>query len=86
MRVLAPGEIDEEAMEEFLGDLHPQGEIEDGYQVVAIEGRIEEGEIDAGGFIAVNEDENRAYLCDEGTVRFLEGPASEIVIERDDSE
>lgn len=86
MRVLAKGEIDDEAMEEFLGDLHPDGALEDGYQVIAIEGDIEEGEIDAGGFIAVNADEDRAYLCDSGTIRFLEGAASEIEVEAEEED
>ena len=83
MRVLAEGEVGEEALADFLGDSHPRGEIEEGYRVVAVEGEIEEGEIRGGGFIAVNENDDRAYLCDSGTIRFFEGPASEIKIEAD---
>ena len=86
MRVLEIDEIDDDAMEEFLGDLHPNGELEAGYRVVAIEGDIEEGEIDAGGFIAVNADDDRAYLCDAGTIRFFEDAASDLAIELDEDD
>ena len=81
MRVLAEGEVSADALEEFVGEAHPDGALEDGYRVIAVEGDIEDGEIHAGGFIAVHEGENRAYLCDSGTIRFFDGLASEIKVE-----
>lgn len=84
MRVLEEDEIDEDAMEEFVADVHPAGALEPGYRVIAIEGEVEDGEIHAGGFIALHEGENRAYLCDSGTVRFFQGAASDVRVELDE--
>ena len=83
--VLREDDLDDDGMEELLGNLHPNGELEDGWTVVAIEGHIEEGEAEAGGFIAVHQGEDRAYLCDEGTIRHLDGAASSLPIQVDES-
>ena len=78
--VLTNDDLDEEGIEELLANLHPEGELEDGWKVVAIEGTVDENEAEAGGFIAVSDSEDRAYLCDEGTIRFLDGAASDLTI------
>lgn len=80
MYVLAEGDLDEDALEELIGDLHPNGSLDEGWTVVAIEGEIEDGEADAGGFIAIHEENDKAYLCDSGTIVPFKGPASEITI------
>lgn len=74
--VLADGDLDEEMMEELVENLHPEGELEEGWTIVSIEGTIEEGEAEAGGFLAVHDEDDRAFLCDEGTIRALSQPAS----------
>lgn len=66
-------------------DTHPDEEVEDGYSVVAILGAFEEGElVQPEGFIAVNAADDKAYVCDEGSITEYEVPASKLTIELDE--
>ncbi len=80
MYVLAEGDLDEDGMEELIADLHPKGALDEGWVVVAIEGEIEDGEAEAGGFIAIHEENDKAYLCDSGTIVPFDGSATELTI------
>lgn len=81
MYVLAEGDLDEAGVAEFMGDTHPKGALEAGWTVVAIEGEVEDNEVQGGDFIAVHDDTDKAYLCTSGTVVYFRGPASEIAMQ-----
>lgn len=70
--------------EEAAEDLHPEGELEEGWQIVAISGAIEEGEmVQSDGFIAVNPDNLAFYLCDEGTITRYDTKVDTLSVEAD---
>jgi hypothetical protein len=83
--VFTSDDLDPDGVAEVVGDLHPDGKLEAGWTVVAIEGEIEEGEAQASGFLCVHDAEDKAYMCDEGTIRPLAVPASQLQIAIDRS-
>lgn len=78
-------EESEELIEEAVENLHPNGELEEGWAVVAIGAYFEEGEmVQCDSFLAIHVQEDRAYISDEGSLRFLEEPASKLTLELDE--
>ena len=83
--VLRDDDLDEAGMRELLAEVHPPGTGEPlggGWQVVAIEGEVDEGEKDAeaSGLLAIHDVDDKAYICDEGRIRHLTELASELAI------
>ena len=79
-----PDQLDDLA-QIVIEDTHPDEMLEDGWTVVAILGAFEEGQlVQPEGFIAVHEADDKAYVCDEGSVDFIDKPASQLTIELDD--
>lgn len=83
VRAYVPKEGDN--LEEVVEGSHPNEELEDGYQLAAVKGLFEDGNlVQAEGFIAVSDAEDRAYVCDEGHIEYFEGPASKLAFEIDE--
>ena len=64
-------------------DLHPDEELEEGWQIAAISGAMEEGEmVQMDGFLAIKG--NKFYICDEGSINHQKTPLAELTIQLDD--
>lgn len=70
---------------EAAESVHPRGELEAGYEIVAILGLFEDDKLTKmTGFIALNESTDAAYKCDEGTVEAYDTLASKLDLELDE--
>jgi hypothetical protein len=67
---------------EAAESLHPRGALEPGVEIVAIMGLFDGTELQQmSGFIAVNEAEDTAYKCDEGSIEKYDTDASKLDLE-----
>ncbi len=81
-----PTDDEADGMSSDAAESHPRGELEAGYEVVAVIGLFEDdGSLSKmTGFIAVNESSDAAYKCDEGTIEAYDTLASKLDLELDD--
>lgn len=79
--VPAEGEYDEESLQWIVEDYHPMEMLDEGYEVVALCFEGDDSEEEPIGFVAVSDDDDLAFVYEDGNDEPLRTPASELSLE-----